>query len=84
MRKNVPGSASARSANSADAGEDLVAVGAGQAGDAGMAGEHRVEGAAGAAVGVGDEHRTAGRFDEHRLDSRGTIRSGRLWRCAGR
>ena len=54
------------------AGEQLVAVRAGEALDAGMVGEQSVERAAGPAVGVGDEGRsTAGRgLVEDRCESR--------------
>ena len=52
--RRSPGSSSAIAANVAPAGEELVAVGARQPLDA-LLGEDRIEQAAGAAVGVGDE-----------------------------
>ena len=85
VSQNVAGSSSAISANVAPPGEELVAVGAGQALDA-LLGEERVEQAAGAAVGVGDEDPLvavgAGLADP--VADLAGIRSGRLWRSGER
>ena len=81
----MPGSALVQRGEALAAGEELVAVGAREPPDAGVLGEEGVEGTAGAAVGVGDEHvAVRPRASSSTSRSAGTIRSGRLCRLAGR